>query len=392
MAPVLRFLIVFPLISGHWLARRQRAQYRPFTGCDAPRKMAGIDWMEQEPEAAIAFAGFTETGMVRRTSINALHEDKPFKHVRSKPVAAGGSGRHALVLRVAISKPDKALWPDGGDGQPVTKLDLARYFEVVGPRMIEYLEGRPCSIVRAPDGIRGQRFFQRHAMAGTSRLVTLVKVPGERKPYLQIDSVEALVAIAQMGGLELHPWNCEPCRLERPGQLVFDIDPASGVGFERVVVAARELRERLETLGFVAFCKSTGGKGLHVVTPLAQTKRGRATWAMAKDFSRSLCAQMAADRPDLYIVNPSKRARGGKIFLDYLRNADKATAVAPLSPRAREGAPVAMPLDWKLVRVSLDPARFSMRTVPTLIARSQAWADYRKAGRPLPRHVPRTRT
>jgi bifunctional non-homologous end joining protein LigD len=158
-----------------------------------------------------------------------------------------------------------------------------------------------------------------------------------------------------------------------------------------VIAAAQEVRERLEALDLVAFCKTTGGKGLHVVTPLAQPARGATGWAAAKGFAHALCAQMAADAPDRYVVNMSKRLRSGKIFLDYLRNDQKATAVAPLSPRAREGATVSMPIHWKQVKKGLDPADYTVRTAPALIKRSRAWADYAEAGRVLPREFLRRR-
>jgi bifunctional non-homologous end joining protein LigD len=334
--------------------------------------------------------------MIRQAAYKGLREDKPAAEIGiERPAAARRATRKSAsragseVCGVAISNADKALWPHANDGRPVTKLDLARYLEAAGPWMLAHVEGRPCSVVRAPDGIGGQRFFQRHAMAGTSSLIRLVKIRGEAKPYLRIDTVEALVAVGQSGGVELHPWNCLPDKPAVPGRLVFDLDPAPGVPFDRVMAAALEARERLEGLGLVAFCKTTGGKGLHVVTPLAPPRSGALDFRTAKDFARAVCLQMAADSPERYVVNMSKKARVGRIFLDYLRNGEKATAVAPLSPRAREGAPVSMPLCWSQVKRGLDPAKYTIRTALRFLARGRPWADYGRAARPLPREFPR---
>ncbi len=377
------------------------ASSSPFTGLGAPRKEPNINWVKPELVAEIEFAGWTGDGMVRQAAFKGLRDDKPAAEVQtdepaaprevetSEPAAtatrkAGPSGEDAVVMGVLISKPEKPLWPDAGDGSAVTKLDLARYYEAVGPWMMRHIEGRPCSIIRAPDGIGGEQFFQRHAMKGTSNLLELVTVFGDKKPYLEIDRVEGLAAVAQVGALELHPWNCQPKQPEVPGRLVFDLDPGPNVAFSVVVAAAIELRDRLAAIGLIGFCKTTGGKGLHVVVPLAAEEKRSVAWPEAKEFARSLCTRMAEEAPDRYVVNMAKRVREGRIFLDYLRNDRMATAVAPLSPRARPGATVSMPLTWKEVKPDLDPKRFTVRSVPALLRKTKAWAEYCDSERPLP--------
>src|SRR5262245_21899599 len=225
------------------------------------------------------------------------------KSATAAPRTEGGTEQ---VMGVTISKPDKALWPAEGKSGPVTKLDLASYLEAVGPWMIVHLEGRPCSIIRAPDGLDREKWFQRHAGPGMSKLVAQTVVEGDRKPYLQIDSVEGLIAMAQIAALEFHPWNSAPGHPDRPGRLIFDLDPAPDVPFSSVVAAAKELRERLEHLGLIAFCKTTGGKGLHVVKPLKVAGDARIGWDEAKAFARAVSTAMADRSPDRYLINMAK--------------------------------------------------------------------------------------
>jgi bifunctional non-homologous end joining protein LigD len=377
---------IFPRIKA------QASDRNPFGGANAPRKARDVHWTKPLLVAEIEFGGWTGDGMVRQASFKGLREDKPAKDVQaelpqsgvSRALARGPMGTTSnSVLGVIISKPGKALWPQGGDGPPVTKLDLAHYYEAIGPWLLEHIRGRPCSIIRVPDGMGGEQFFQRHAMTGMSKLLNLTTVSGDRKPYLQIDTVEGLIAVAQIAGLELHPWNCEPGHPDQPGRFVFDLDPAPDVPFERVIEAACEMRDRLAALGLVSFCKTTGGKGLHVVTPLAAGKKDRVDWPAAKLFAQEICRQMAADSPSRYLINMAKKERVGRIFLDYLRNDRMATAVAPLSPRARDGAPVSMPVSWNQVKKGLDPSRFTVRTAPALVAKSAAWKEYCKSERSL---------
>lgn len=374
----------------------------PFAAGASPPKEANMHWARPELVAEIEFAGWTGAGNVRQAAFKGLRADKPADEVEAEKPAKPGKTRMAkpaptnrrsrttvksskasgpaIVMGVSISHPDKPLWPD--ETPPVTKLELAQYYEAVGDWMIDHLQGRPCSLVRTPDGIEGQTFFQRHAMAGSSHLLEEVKVKGDKKPYLQIDRVEGLAAVAQMGGTELHPWNCQPGNPELPGRLVFDLDPGPDVKFAAVIAGAREVADRLKPLGLVPFCKTTGGKGLHVVVPLTLDAKSP-DWDTAKTFAKEICRRIAEDEPERYLINMAKKERKGRIFLDYLRNDRTSTAVAPLSSRARPGATVSMPVEWTQVKAGLDPAKYTVRTAPALLKRGKPWRTYAKSAKPL---------
>ncbi len=370
--------------------RAVESKTSPFAAGASPPKEDNMHWARPELVAEIEFAGWTGARNVRQAAFKGLRADKPAEEVEAEKPAKPGkakmakpvrtSASPAIVMGVSISHPDKPLWPD--EKPPVTKIELARYYEAVGDWMIDHLKGRPCSIVRTPDGIDGQKFFQRHAMAGSSNLLEETKVKGDKKPYLQIDRVEGLAAVAQMGGTELHPWNCQPGNPELPGRLVFDLDPAPDVKFAAVIAGAREVADRLKPLGLVPFCKTTGGKGLHVVVPLTDDPESP-DWDTAKTFAREICRQIAADEPDRYVINMAKKERTGRIFLDYLRNDRTSTAVAPLSSRARDGATVSMPIEWAQVKAGLDPLKYTVRTAPALLKRGKPWRDYAKSARAL---------
>ncbi len=370
----------------------------PFGGKNPPPQDRAVQWLKPALVAEIEFAGWTDAGMIRQAAFKALREDKSPKNVVAEiaePIseeamparkklssAKGGAKGGAAVLGVAISHPDKTFWPKTLQVAAVTKLDLARYFETIGAWMMPHLEGRPSSLVRVPDGLGAQQFFQRHATQGMSQLLSAVKVKGDKAPYLQVDRIEGLIALAQIGTLEIHPWNCAPDNPEVAGRLVFDLDPAPDVAFEAVIAGALEIRDRLKALGLESFCKTTGGKGLHVVTPLTGGRQS-VTWPDAKNFAHVLCAQMASDSPGRYLDNMSKSQRTGRIFLDYLRNDRTATAVAVLSPRAREGAPISMPISWKAVRSGLDPKAFTVISGPRMLQKARPWQEYGEAARSL---------
>ncbi|MFL6846032.1 MAG: non-homologous end-joining DNA ligase [Allosphingosinicella sp.] len=283
-----------------------------------------------------------------------------------------------IVAGVRISSPDKILYPEQG----ITKDQLADYYVAVADRMLPHIAFRPVTMVRCPMGQETKCFYQRHAGSGVPAELREVTIPGFDEPYLYIVDVAGLVAMVQMGVLEMHPWGVRVEAPDRADRIVFDLDPSEGLSFEAVIGAAKEVRERLKALGLVSFVKTTGGKGLHVVVPVEAT----APWKEVKSFAKGVSAEMAADSPEKFLTKVSKAEREGRIFIDYLRNDPTSTAVAPYSTRSRKGAPVAMPIRWDQVKAGLDPCDYTVETVPALLRkqRGDPWAEMLEVRQTLP--------
>ncbi len=358
------------------------ADRSPFAG-PAPGKTGGetIHWVKPVLVAEIEHGGYTDSGSLRQAAFKGLRDDKTAPEVDTKPqapvkVATASKPGKLVVAGITISHPDKVLWPAHDGEAAITKADLVRYYETVAERLLPHVAERPTSIIRAPEGIAGEQFFQRHAMPGSNPRLKLIDVQ-ERKPYVAVVDVGGLVAIGQSGGLELHPWGCAPGAPETPEQITFDLDPDVGLDFADVISASKVVKAKLESLGLNPFVKTTGGKGLHVVVPIRTDARSKVSWEQNKAFARAVSEAIRADDPDRFTTTLAKKARGGKIFLDYLRNGRMATAVAPWSPRARPGAGIAFPLSWGQVKSGLDPKAFNIRAAPALLKKADPWTDFR---------------
>ena len=261
-----------------------------------------------------------------------------------------------VVEGVRLSNPDKILYPEQG----ITKSDLAAHYMAVADLMLPHVAFRPITMVRCPTGRGKNCFYQRHAGSGVPAQIQKIAIPGFENPYLFVRDVAGLIALVQMGVLEIHPWSVTEARPDRPDRLIFDLDPAEGLEFSNVVSAAFEVRDRLDEVGLVSFVKTTGGKGLHVVVPIRPSHE----WPEVKAWAKAFSQRMAANSPELYLTKISKAERKGRIFIDYLRNDPTSTAVGPYSTRSRIGAPVATPLRWSEVVPTLDPSSFNIRTLP----------------------------
>jgi bifunctional non-homologous end joining protein LigD len=344
----------------------------------------GALWIKPTLVAQVRFATWTSDNLVRQAAFLGLREDKsPTEVTREEPTVAPRP-KHALTTsnraksatalsktglnvsirstkqgsistKMRLTHPEKVLDPESG----LTKQQLADYYEAVADRMLPHIADRPLSLVRCPEGAGKPCFFQKHVNSMLPKGIDSVDVPDKKtgvpEPYITLNTPEALISLAQLGVLEIHPWGSRNNDLEHPDRLILDLDPDESLPWSTLTEAATEVRKRLKKLGLESFLKLTGGKGLHIVAPIQPTL----TWPEIKDLSHKFVLSMERDNPSLYLTKMTRSARAGKIYLDYLRNERGATAVAPYSPRARLGAHVSLPLNWSALR-DLDRPVFSV--------------------------------
>ncbi len=351
----------------------------PFAERLAPDAARGVHFVAPTTVAEIEFRGWTADRNLRHAAFRGLREDKPaVQVVREQAVEAAPAT--AAKASVTLTHPDRLYWPEDG----VTKEGLADYYEDVWPHIAPFVVARPLALLRCPDGVGKTCFFQKHAWRGINRNVKLVADPKnpQDEPFLVIDDRNGLISLVQAGVIEIHPWGSPLAALERPDSMIFDLDPGEDVAWPAVIAAAVEIRDRLQALGLAAFVKTSGGKGLHVNVPLLP----KAEWDAVKDFAKRMANAMAADSPERYLAVATKAKRGGRIFVDYLRNGRGATAVAPFSTRARTGAAVSMPLAWEELSETIGPAYFTVHNAIARLAHQSddPWRMFRKMERPLP--------
>lgn len=375
------------------------AKASPFEGTAGRER--GIVWVEPKLVAEVEFRAWTASKTLRHASYLGLREDKPAEEVvverpeaqapekpapapnpsvagsskarvsKAKPKTAKPVARASTTIR--LSSPDKPLWPDIG----LTKQGLLDYYATVWPLMRPHVVGRPLSLVRAPNGIEGHSFFQKHAMPGMDKAVLRMK-DKDGEELLYIRDFDGLAALVQLGTVEIHLWGATIDAVETPDQIIFDLDPDPGVPLDRVRDAALTVRDRLQEIGFESLLKTSGGKGYHVVMPL----KARAGWDRVKGFARDFALALAQTEPGRYTATLSKKARKGKIFIDYLRNGRGSTAIAPYSTRARPGASVASPIAWDDLATTA-PDAFKAGDIRDNGPPPEIWAHFFDGAKPL---------
>jgi bifunctional non-homologous end joining protein LigD len=370
--------------------------------------LRGAHWVEPEKVAEVYFRGIGNLGLLRQPSLKAIRADKSAtdlihaaagkrrqepampvataarKTAATKKIKVVQSGPAKSVPptfgAVSLSHPERVVFPADG----YTKRDVADYYAAVMAQFLPGVRGRPLSIVRCPDGIGGGCFFQKHLLPNLKhvRSVRLKEESGSSGKYFFVDDADGVLELVQFNALEFHPWAAIAKDPEHTDYIVFDLDPATDVTWRRVVAAAMHLRDLLADVGLTSFVRTTGGKGLHVVVPL----RPAIAWAQAKHFAQAFAASLAAATPDEFIAVANKARRGGKIFVDYLRNARGATSIASYSLRSRTGAGIAMPLSWQELRKVKSGDAFTLKNALKHIGsrREDPWASMSRIKQSLP--------
>jgi len=310
----------------------------PFAARLPAEARRNVRWVRPERVAEVEYRGWTHDGSVRHAAFKGLREDKDPREIVREDSEPAGKEPSPVLASARLTHPDRVLWEDEG----LTKLGLAEFYAEISDWILPHIVDRPLSLLRCPSGAQKACFFQKHAWAGMDDdLVRPVNVGGAEA--LAIRDLDGLLALVQAGVLEIHPWGSSLRHVEKPDRITFDLDPGEDVPWTAVADGARDIRERLKVLGLESFVKTTGGKGLHVVVPVAP----RVDWDQAKSFAERVALAMAKDDPGRYTASLAKRARQGRIFIDYLRNGRGATAVAAYSTRARPGAPISTPVAWE---------------------------------------------
>jgi bifunctional non-homologous end joining protein LigD len=350
---------------------------------------AGLDktlrWVEPKLVGEVEFRGWSTDTLVRQASFKGLREDRPAQEIelevapqrapvnQRKQVSASGQW-----AGIRLTHPERILWPQTG----VTKQGLAEFYIEIADWILPHVAGRVLSLVRCPSGVAAKCFFAKHAWAGISDVVRRVDVGEGEEPMLVLDDLAGLITLVQASVIEIHPWGSTFRRLEEPDRMIFDLDPGEEVPWSAVIEAAHEVRARLDDVGLVSFVKTSGGKGLHVVVPITPG----AGWDAAKAFTKSIADAMAKQKPDRYLAFMTKKARRGRIFIDYLRNGRGATAVGPYSPRALPDASVSTPLDWDELSEGIRPDHFKIDNLRQRldVLKQDPWREIGKVRQKLP--------
>ena len=362
----------------------------------ADERRKDVVWVKPQTVVEVEFRGITHDGLLRQASYKGLREDKPAREVvretparvstarpamaastmakRTSAPARGGGEQSTEVAKVHLTHPGRVYWDDAG----VTKGDLAEYYVSVWDWMAPHVVGRPLALVRGPEGIGGELFFQKHIAANVKSSPLRHQVDAKEHDVIAVEKLDDLIALVQSGALEIHVRGSRLDALEFCDRIVFDLDPGDGVTWKDIIAAARETRERLQAVRLESFAKLSGGKGIHVVVPIAD-----ADWDTAKNFSQRIVTSMAKDSPQRYLAKMTKSLRTGRIFIDYFRNSREATSVAPYSTRSRPGAPVSAPLSWEQLGRTTSANEFTVLNLKKRL-RADAWRGIGKVRQRLP--------